>query len=60
MSTSVPECFLVSLMLDRYPDILFIVLCVLRISVVGFLLIQHGINSYSDLALMDVCGEKDG
>lgn len=60
MFTSVPECFQTCLILDRYPDILFIVLCVLGTSVVVFLLIRHGINSHSDLALMDVCGEQDG
>lgn len=38
---------------------LFIVLCVLRASVVVFLLIWHAINLHSNLALMDVCGEQD-
>lgn len=57
--TSVPECFQISLILKECPDILYIVSCVSRTSVVVSLLIQHGISSHAALALMGVCGEQD-
>lgn len=58
--TFVPKCFQIHLVLDRYSGIFLTVSCVLRTSVIVFLLIWHGINSHSDLSLMDVCGEQDG
>lgn len=58
--TFVLEYFQIYLILDRYSGIFLTLSCVLRTSVVVFLLIWHGINSHSDLSLMDVCGEQDG